>query len=105
MVVEPRNQLPPFQTRIELLEVCELISGRQISPVAPPEVMGRHFICGSVIARFAGLGINVVPYPVRAITITVHAILEGLVSGSERSPRVGPEMVVRAFVKHCGLGW
>jgi len=88
-----------------MLEVCKLISSLQVCPVAPPEVMSRHFICGPEITGPARLGIDIVPYAVRAVTITVHAVLERFVSRPERFPRIRPEMVIRTFVKHRRLRW
>src|SRR5882757_1251202 len=55
LVIEPRNQLPPLETRVEVLKVRELICRLQIGPVAPPEVMAGHFIGCSKITRLVWL--------------------------------------------------
>jgi hypothetical protein len=103
MIIEPGNQLPPFQTSIKTLEVCKLISGSQIGSVSPPGVMFRHLAISSEIGWFAGFGINVVPNAIGAVTISVHAVLESFVGRPERTPRIGPKAIVRALVEHRGL--
>src|ERR1035438_4368260 len=93
-VVEPWYELHTFQAGVEPLEIGKLIRCPQIGSVVPPEVMDRHFVCGSIIAWFPWPRINIVPDAAGAVSIAIHAILESLVSRAERSSRIGPEVVV-----------